>query len=340
MRLIVALLVLCMAYGGPIQAPVKETLESSEFSSETSTVFGLLEVSPAVINTFGSVKELKIDWFFKDNKIADNMAIEVQPIWLLAFRKINYLEYSQLPYIARKLGDMTLSLGNRGGATNRMGVACSLNLYQQADPRCDLNLMAEIKAVLSEREERLMRQITDLRVKQMMASDSSKKADLGAEIKDLSEAVDKLSDQEKARNDKLIAEYRRANWNKAFVNLCGGYILSYLPKSYKVVGNTGAVWLHCGVPMGKVGLLSVLHRYLTSGFMCHGLNVRVGTDRFRLFGEFLAYLRKGSSWYAVNTGGAFSIKRKIRISLGFKFELDKAFDLIKITPSYNFNLGF
>ena len=63
MRILCILLLFSSLYAIDL---VNSKLDSAEFHENTSTVFGLIGASPSSINTFGSMKEVKIDWFYKE----------------------------------------------------------------------------------------------------------------------------------------------------------------------------------------------------------------------------------------------------------------------------------
>ena len=348
-KAIAAIMLLCgISAGVEFNSPVEEQARSAEFSANTSTAFSLLDMSPATINTFGSAKEIKVDWFMKDRKIVDNIAVEILPIWMIFFRNVNMQEYRELPYIVRKLGDIKFSMGNKKALTNHnFGVAVNFNLFSQAEPSMDTNLLAQIKAIVSEKERKLFRESMRLEMALEMAP-IAEKSSIQSRIDAIDDELSILSEKEQARLKRVVEDYKRKNWNKAFVNIGAGNVTSYYLSDdyskFELFGNTWIFWLHYGFPIKEHMQLLMLNRYYTSRQMCNGLNLRVGgSDERNVFTEFLAYTdftKKGLTTYVIGVGGSVKFKKKYFISLGFKFGFSDKFKLKEITPSYNLNLGF
>jgi len=341
-KLLLLLLIIPQLYTAPKFKLVQEQSQSAEFHANTSTAFSLLDASPAIINTFGSYKEIKFDWFYKDNKIQDNIAIELQPFWLIFFKHVNYQTYINLPYLVQRLGDTSFSLGQKKvGLNNHFSYALNINLYKQADPINDPKLTKDLKSVFSVREKQIMR---ELMRKEMMFDmvDASKKSQLQSEIQYLNDQLDNITETELINTAKIIAQYKKNNWNKGFLNVGVGQMLIYnLDNNFILLNSTVAVWIHYGMPIKKIGLLSVLHRYYINDILYNGINVRFGESELKnIFTEILHSINKTDTYYNFNFGGTTIIKKKYMVSLGFKFKFSDKLKLIELTPTYNFNLGF
>lgn len=323
-----------------------KAMESANFNENTSTAFALLGVAPATINNFGSAKEIKLDWFYKDGKLMDNIAIECKPFWYGFFRKVDYKKYRNLRYIVKKLGDTSVSAGLKTvDTTNRyMAVAVNLNLYKKADPLTDTNLLAQVNTVYSDREKEVLKKSTILEMQYEMEGDPKKKATLKKEINFLNAELEKLTTQEEARVAKIIEEYRIINWNKSFINLGYGFTMNFSfineTKDFKYIKGNGnnIIWLHSGFPIKKAILVSLLNRYsFNNKIFCNGFNFRVKLNKLNTFFlEFVSYnsiISKTGHSYEISFGGNFKIK-KLHFGLGFKTDFNYQFEFQKITPKY------
>lgn len=325
---------------------VQEQAQSAEFHGNTSTAFALLNASPAVINTFGSYKEIKFDWFYKDNKIQDNFAIELQPFWLLLFKHVSYQSYIKLPYLVQRLSDTGLSLGQKKVGDNyHFSSALNVNIYRQANPITDKKLKDQLKSVFTVREKSLMIEMMKKEMMLDMTDDINRKMLLKNDIKDLDNELNQITETERIKSAKIIATYKANNWNKGFINIGGGniFVYSMINNNFQSLNNNMAFWLHYGVPIKKIGIFSGLHRYYIKGSLCNGVNVRFGSsDLKNVFTEVLHvyYIKDNKIEYDFNIGGTLLIKKKYMLSLGFKFKFNDKIKLIELMPTYNLNLGF
>lgn len=328
--------------------PVQTDAKSAEFSANCSSVFGLMGMSPAKINTFGSFKEVKVDWFWGKDSIQDNIAVEFNPFWYIFFANMNHKKYQELPYLAKKVGDVALSIGNKKVGTNHdFGIALNFNLYKKADPVCDKKLLKDIKSVVNRMD--LLRVIAKKEIMLDMASGASK-AKLKAELVDLKNELHTRTTEEEAKIAKIIYNYKSENWNQNFINLGSGYIFAYhLTSDLKLtpMNHSVAIWLHTGFPIKNFCLVSILNRYYFNDLICNGINFRFGSSEIKnVFIETLAYnnIKDGDlSYYNINFGGITPLSKKkkdMKLSLGFNFVFDNTFSLTEIRPTYNFNLGF
>ena len=347
MKSLCIFILLLLSLSAFIQSPVKTDLKSAEFNANCSTAFGLLDMSPAVINSFGSYKEVKVDWFWKDNKIQDNIAVEFAPFWYLFYNKMNYSTFEKLPYLLKKVSDITFSLGNKRISTNyNFGLALNINLYKQADPICDTNLIEMTKVKRTDEEKAVMRLIMKKEMKLDFIDDPIQKLKLKEEISALEDKLDIITEKQQVANKKIIADYKKKNWNKIFVNIGVGNVFHYhLSPAYNLtpLNNTVVVWLHHGYPLGELALISILTRFYFTQLICNGVNVRFGeSDVKNAFIEVLSYnnfVDRTLTHYDLNIGGVTPVK-DFKISLGFKFVFDHEMQLKELVPTYNFNLGF
>jgi len=303
--------------------------KSSYFFPYTSSVFGLMDLSPSVVNTFGSAKDFKVDWVWANNAIPKDISLEADALWMLFFSRVSYQEYQAMPYLVRRLGDVSFSLGeNLNGTNGRIGLAVKIPLYRQWTAMEDKALFAKIQEGITKEEQDLFEKI-------VLAKDPAEAARLTTQLENM----------EKTKQDRayrMIQDSMVSNWNAGYVDVGYGEIMKFSMRendyaSFQYVSNVHAAWVNGGFGVGKYFLVSAVARYYWPADGIAALNIRFGRDAGKM--GFLEYaietqgFTNASHW--INVGANFDIKSKVFLSLGLKTQWNEKFALQRLQPIVN-----
>lgn len=321
--------------------------ESANFNEETTTAFSILGISPATINNFGSAKEIKADWFYKNGNLVDTIAIEFKPLWYIILKDKNYQEYKEMNYLSKKLSDTSLSIGmdTKNETNRRAALSLNINIFKKADPLLDEKLLHEINSVYLKREKYVLKEILKKEMELQIAGSESEKDSIKKVLEELNKELEVLSENEAARVEKIISTYKKNNWNNSFINIGYGNLQSFVFNNSNndfrldLRDLKNVVWLHYGFPIYDTVLVSFLNRgYLNESKLLNGVNARFYIDeKNTFFLEFINTLQFKiieETEYNFAFGGSFKIKKAI-INLGFTLYLDNKFSYVNLNPKYD-----
>lgn len=141
----------------------EEIAKSTEFTIPAAPAFILLNTTPAQITQPSNVRDFKIDWTLKTYRLSPNIALQAQPIWLLAFDKKTIKKYQQTSGFVKMLSTLDLSLGTiQSDQNSQLAVAAKLNLYRQNDPLLDPKLLEKMDAELASAQQEKQQEIRKL----------------------------------------------------------------------------------------------------------------------------------------------------------------------------------
>ena len=328
---------------------------SSDFTIPAAPAYQLLDANASLVGRASVTRDFKVDWSLKSYRLAPNLALEMQPVWLLAYNKNNDLSrYRKAGYLMRTLSTLSASAGTLDGndTTRFFSYALKLNLFRSHDPLLDNDLYTEYQASY---ESSLLQQVKSLdslqRERQALPS-SPKRDSLDTEIlkkeSELYQFRKAYRDQLKQKQD----EYKARHWNASYVDVAWGRAFSFNPKlSDKIdsllLNNTGnGVWLNASVGLGKRWLISSMLRTIKkegqlrstiidnlSGIpqlttqkkdlldFATGLNIRYGSVRYSFFIEGF-YTRSKSAVAILDLNGfdtgndAFVTSERIVLAYG------------------------
>lgn len=298
----------------------EEIAKSTEFTIPAAPAFVLLNTTPAQIVQPSNVRDFKIDWTLKTYRLSPNIALQAQPIWLLAFDKKPFKKYQQTSGFVKMLSTLDLSLGTiQSDQNSQLAVAAKLNLYRENDPLLDRQLLEKMDAELLTAQQEKQQEIRQLQ-KQLDTLLNPK------DIKAIKERIETLKNEKtrltKEQKEKLLTirnDYLKENWNSSMIDFAFGKVFVYdKPELDSLHINSAGfgLWLNGCKGFGKHYLLSSMVKYVTmkdtaslvSTNLVAGLNLRYGNEQYNFFGELLLDWTMGEFW-DFSTGQAIVLRR-------------------------------
>lgn len=315
----------------------EEIAKSTEFTIPAAPAFILLNTTPAQITQPSNVRDFKIDWTLKTYRLSPNIALQAQPIWLLAFDKKPIKKYQQTSGFVKMLSTLDLSLGTiQSDQNSQLAVAAKLNLYRQNDPLLDSKLLEKMDAELASAQQEKQQEIRKLQ-KQLDTLLNH------GDIKAIKEQIETLQNEKirltKDQKEKLFAirnDYLKDNWNTSTIDFAFGKVFVYdKPELDSLHINSAGfgLWLNGCKGLGKHFLLSSMVKYvamkdtanLASNNLVAGLNLRYGNEQYNFFGELLVDWTIGEFW-DFSTGQAIVLRRdepKLVLAYGGDFKVGR-----------------
>ena len=308
--------------------------QDNEFNSPGTTIYPLLGFAPSQINYFGTYKDFRADWIYNNNGIAENIAIESNPLWIIFFRKVSYQDYISMSYILRKCADISLSIGNRVVVNEnyKFGAGVNVNIYKQHTPSLDIDLVTKINNLVIDKKSYLMNQYVTYK----MSGDKAKASEMKIKLKDVTREIE-------AEKIKLIDEYKNKHWNSGYVNVGYAFIFDYFLantyKEFRYKTNEHVVWLHTGHGIkNKVHFSELIRYHWYEKKIIAGINIRIGNnEKKHLYIEYLASYINNIDHH-MNIGLVTDIKEKIFLNVGLNLSYGKKLDMFKPEVKINFNL--
>lgn len=335
---------------GSLWAQLGGVPKSLEFSPNSSSIFGVMGLSPSQVNTFGSAKDFHVDWVLANGTVSPNIAIEMNPIWFLAFRGVSYMKYTNMNYFVRHiLGEAKLSVGNAlaDGTKGKVGLALKFNLYQQADPLNDRVLASNLEPKNLEERRKLVDQITMLQLMKIYKTNSGG-LNVDSSIAVLKAKLEDIEIAETLRIKGILTNYATRNWNKAYVDVGYGFYMDYLLDgtnnyaSFVATSTNSVIWIAAGFGIGKFAQVSFLDRYnINTTNMLAGINIKLGTLANKNgFLEYCPTFNLGSTnviqSHLINFGGTYQFNPKFTLTLGLKVTYETALPKPwTLTPAVN-----
>ena len=319
MKHLIVIVILTFSFRVSAQQAESLPVPSSDFTIPAAPAYQLLDANASLVGRASVTRDFKVDWSLKSYRLAPNLALEMQPVWLMTYNKNNDVtRYRKAGYLMRTLSTLSASAGTLDGndSTRFFSYALKLNLYRSHDPLLDEQLYNEH---LSSYEIALYQQMTELdsmQRKRKKLDPTPERDSLDADIlrkeNELYQFRKTYRDQLKQKQD----EYRAKYWNTSYVDVAWGRAFSFNPKLADRIDslsleNTGnAVWINASFGIGRRWLISGMFRTINkSGLLrstvtdsltgspivnttkkdlfdfATGLNIRYGSVRYSFFIE-------------------------------------------------------
>ena len=309
---------------------------SGDFTIPAAPAYQLLDANASLVGRASVTRDFKVDWSLKSYRLAPNLALEIQPVWLLAYNKNNDVSrYRKAGYLMRTLSTLSASAGTLDGndTTRFFSYALKINLFRSHDPFLDKDLYNEYQASYEGSLEQQIETLDSLQRERKSMSISPKRDSLDTEIlkkeSELFQFRRTYREQLKQKQD----EYKARHWNASYVDVAWGRAFSFNPKLTEKVDslllkNTGnGLWINASVGLGKRWLISSMFRTIKKEGVLRttnidsltgipllttqkknlldfstGLNIRYGSVRYSFFIEGF-YTRSRSALAILDMNG-------------------------------------
>jgi hypothetical protein len=339
----------------------KEIPTATVFSIPSSPAFSLLDINPTRVNRPGFLRDFKLDWVLENGQLSPNIAIDIQPIWLVFFKNVNRDQYIKKHWYEKTLSTITFSLGTHQKSDIRaLAYAFKINLVRY-DLLEDRKFAEELKPLFEDPPgvKAINENLSILRLNMRSKQKELGQAKTDDEKKNIQKAIEKI-DLDKIRLEKDIADYDNKNkkeiddlikkyendhWNDPALDLGYGRLSHYtgadlgtLKFDYMGMG----MWINGGIGIGKKILIAGLLRYidnLNQGVhekrVLGGANVRYGNPKYDFFIEGVFERIQGKNKYTVAYGGNYKISSNIILQFGIRTEYNKDFKFSNLIPLIN-----
>ncbi|MEZ4388903.1 MAG: hypothetical protein R3D98_15265 [Candidatus Krumholzibacteriia bacterium] len=331
----------------------------TELNVPTSPAFTLLGVNPAQVARPGFAHDLNLDLIVKDDRLVSDLAVDIQPVWMLAFAGTSVAEYQRMGWLRHTLSTLSLSLAtSQRDSISSLAYGLRLTLYRQTDPMLDQAYVDGIARLLdlAPPERDLELQMGALEADLELLEDELRDADDPAAIVDLRREIDQRRQtlatltavmvQLDARTAEFLHQYETAyrarHWNDAVLDAGCGQILNYdntEVRELRFTENGLGVWLNGAVGIGPDLQATALWKYLEFDRGIErfaGLNLRYGDADMT---GFLEILWNGSDARQLGFGGELRVNGTAAVEAGLHATLDDSFELKQLTPEVKVNLS-
>lgn len=292
---------------------------SSDFTIPAAPAYQLLDANASLVGRASVTRDFKVDWSLKSYRLAPNLALEMQPVWLVTYNKNNDVSrYRKAGYLMRTLTTLSASAGTLDGndSTRFFSYALKLNLYRSHDPLLDEQLYNDYQSsyeiALNTQRAELDSMLRERKKLESTPERDSLDANILRKENELYQFRKTFRDQLKQRQD----EYRAKYWNASYVDIAWGRAFSFNPKLADRIDslsldNTGnAVWINASFGIGRRWLISGMFRTINKQGLLRitamdsltgspiittskkdlfdfatGLNIRYGSVRYSFFIE-------------------------------------------------------
>lgn len=255
---------------------------SGDFTIPAAPAYQLLDANASLVGRASVTRDFKVDWSLKSYRLAPNLALEIQPVWLLAYNKNNDVSrYRKAGYLMRTLSTLSASAGTLDGndTTRFFSYALKMNLFRSHDPFLDKDLYNEYQASYEGSLEQQIETLDSLQRERKSMSISPKRDSLDTEIlkkeSELFQFRRTYREQLKHKQD----EYKARHWNASYVDVAWGRAFSFNPKLTEKVDslllkNTGnGLWVNASVGLGKRWLISSMFRTIKKEGLLRTTNI-------------------------------------------------------------------
>ncbi|MBL0065000.1 MAG: hypothetical protein IPP38_08230 [Bacteroidetes bacterium] len=323
---------------------VDKSVKATNFTVPSSVAFNLLEITPSQVHRPGFSKDFKFDWLIKDNKVASNFAVEMQPLWLFFYENTDYNALSKQKTLERALSSLSISIGTSSKENIRsLAWGAKFNLYSAKNPLYDTSYINKIGDFFtkSKLEDEYL-------AKQMECDnsnlDQSKKEACQKELEKLKIEYDKEIESHLNKIEKYKEQYEKTNWNTTIIDLGFGKIYNYLSESIdslSFIDQGGGVWLSANFGLGKKGLINGMVKYSEISEInttVIGANFRYGSLNTNFFIEGLYNSTSKESLKKISIAYGGDIKFKaFALQFGLRTDYDNNFNFKNLIPVVNFN---
>lgn len=292
---------------------------SGDFTIPAAPAYQLLDANASLVGRASVTRDFKVDWSLKSYRLAPNLALEMQPVWLMTYNKNNDVSrYRKAGYLMRTLTTLSASAGTLDGndSTRFFSYALKLNLYRSHDPLLDEQLYNDYQSsyeiALNTQRAELDSMLRERKKMESTPERDSLDANILRKENELYQFRKTFRDQLKQRQD----EYRAKYWNASYVDIAWGRAFSFNPKLADRIDslsleNTGnAVWINASFGIGRRWLISGMVRTINKQGLLRtsaldsltgspvittdkkdlfdfatGLNIRYGSVRYSFFIE-------------------------------------------------------
>ena len=255
---------------------------SGDFTIPAAPAYQLLDANASLVGRASVTRDFKVDWSLKSYRLAPNLALEIQPVWLLAYNKNNDVSrYRKAGYLMRTLSTLSASAGTLDGndTTRFFSYALKMNLFRSHDPFLDNDLYNDYQASYESSLKEQIETLDSLQRERKSMSISPKRDSLDTEIlkkeSELYQFRKAYRDQLKQKQD----EYKARHWNASYVDVAWGRAFSFNPKLTEKVDslllkNTGnGLWINASVGLGKRWLISSMFRTIKKEGLLRTTNI-------------------------------------------------------------------
>jgi hypothetical protein len=245
---------------------------TTDLAITPSPAYQMLDANASLVGRPAINRDFKVDWSLKSYRLAPNLALEVQPVWLALYSgKNNIGKYRKAGYLVKTLSTLGISAGTLDGndTTRFFSYAGKITLFQSRDPLMDKNLYNEYENNYYISYQQLQDDVNRVKesvafVKNPEAKDSLIKILLQKEF-DLYQIKKNFKDKIKQQQEEYKAQY----WNTSNVEIAFGRAFAFNPKLSERIdslkfSNTGnAFWLNAGLGLGKHWLITAVVRTIS-----------------------------------------------------------------------------
>lgn len=271
----------------------EDLLRNSEFAIPSAPAFSLLGSTPEMVTRAGTVQDFKVDWRIKNYNLAPDLALEMQPFWVLYYDRKGLDEYRKATPFMKTLSTLSLSFGTaKNDGINHFAYAVKMSLFRDRDPLSDPSLLKQMAEELAEQQGPLKEYIRDLKEQLDTTSGREERLILKEEIFNTRGQMAALQRQQKADLISVQANYMAENWNSSGVDIAFGRVYTYANEFDTLnIQNAGyALWVNGSLKSGHRGLMGGILRLKKVGLnqdVMAGVSYRFGGARFSFYGELV-----------------------------------------------------
>jgi hypothetical protein len=256
-----------------IQAQENSDIKSSvpDMSIPAAPAYQMLDANASLVGRASVTRDFKVDWSLKSYRLAPNLALELQPVWLAAYSgKNNLTNYRKSSRFLKSLSTLSVSAGTLDGndTTRNFAYAFKINLYRSRDPLLDDEIYGDYLNNYTNSYNELVLQLENLKKEHTTTTDPNQKDSLTSKIilKESELYLFRKNYREKLKQQQ--EEYKNKYWNTSYIDIAFGKSYSFNPKfseridSLKFVSTGNAVWINASIGVGRKWLFSGLVRSL------------------------------------------------------------------------------
>ncbi|MDX2129742.1 MAG: hypothetical protein SFU91_11975 [Chloroherpetonaceae bacterium] len=332
-------------FGQPTKDSLKAVVSATNFSLPSSIAFNLLDINPTQVYRPGFAKDFKFDWVVKDNKIASNLAIEAQPVWLFFYNDTDYNEFSKNSYLEKIFSSLTVSIGtSTKESIHSLAWGAKVNLYAKANPIYDTSYIKKVSNFEAKREVSVARDSIEFEMIDTTINPEKMKS-LRRAYDSLNNAYSKDSIAHFAKLGKLKEDFEKANWNTTIIDVGYGQVYNYLSQSIDSLSfqnNGSALWISGNFGIGTKILINGMFKYSTvsgNNITTIGANCRYGGLNSNFFIEALYNNASNDKLKTITIayGGEFKINDTIALQFGLRTDYTNDLKFKNLIPIVNFN---
>lgn len=297
----------------------------------------------------GNNRSVKVDWKLGNYKAVPNLAIELQPLWLLYYNKPDLKRYRAASPLMRKLSTLSFSAAsyNWNETTRSTPMALKITLYQEEDPLLDRRIDQNLEdfSYLRSYYKTEIKKLSNF-INKNRDIDSLKEAH--EQRKYYRDSLYILETQQEDNNRMYREDYLKNNWNASTIDLGMGKIWTYdLTRADSVtrIGNGFGMWLsgsqRLGYKLQLTGMVKFVRLSEDKALFLAGTNLRYGNPRFSFYTELVYdfWDNKEESWNVEKVlwgyGGDLKLSNIIQLTFGVRTNLDQNLKFANFFPAAN-----